>query len=452
MGTEQEASGGGPAPRWTRVGALALVIVTALSVWWFTRPSPPRPPERITIRELPDLEVRLGGLTTTFEVSERSFNLANRNMGLEAQRIFGLSNDVFEGDFTEESGLGPLYSATRCTGCHINNGRSPAPPSGEVTGSLFTALPGNAAARELVGDHFDSFSVSGGAPDGRVRVVWVEHRVRYPDGRTVTLRSPEVTIVDSDPEARLLLRVAPPVIGLGLLEAVPEDVLAEASDPDDIDGDGISGRLRMVNDPVSGEVVPGRFGWRASTPSVVVQAATAFANDMGIMTSPLVGPDRAEVDDGTLELAAFYARGLAVPARRNPDDPRSRRGAAVFEAIGCASCHTPNLRTGDVEMASVSGQSIWPYTDLLVHDMGAALAAPPLETGVEAGEWRTPPLWGLGLNSLVNGVTTLLHDGRARSVEEAILWHGGEGAASRERFMALAGEDRADLLVFLADL
>ncbi len=438
--------------------ALGLVLIVATGIWWLTRPDEPAVPTAptasvaIPVVELPDLEVRLGGMTTTFEISERSFNLSNRNMGLEAQRTFGDSNDVFEGDFTTDQGLGPRYSATRCTGCHINNGRSPVPDSGIVDGSLFTALPADVPTRELIGDHFDSFSVAGSHPDGRVLVTWEESSVEYPDGRTVTLRSPVVTIADTDPEARLLLRVAPPVIGLGLLEAVPEDELIAASDPDDLDGDGISGRVRMVVDLRTGEPVAGRFGWRATTPSVLAQAAAAFANDMGILSSPLVGPDEAEIDDGTLELAAFYARGLAVPARRKTDDPDVRRGAAIFESVGCASCHTPNLRTGNVEMASVSAQSIWPYTDLLVHDMGEGLAAPTFQSGIEPGEWRTPPLWGLGLNSLVNGVTTLLHDGRARSIEEAILWHGGEGERARSAFMALVPGDRPDHLEFLENL
>ncbi len=428
------------------------VLLAAVVTWWLTRPTEPPAAGRAEVGELPVLEVRLGGMTTTFEISERSFNLSNRNMGLESQRRFGESNDVFEGDFTVDQGLGPLYSATRCTGCHVNNGRSPVPPAGVVSGPLLTALPADTATRELIGAHFDSFSLSGSDPDGRARVEWVEHTVEYPDGTRVALRSPVVTIVGTEPPARLLLRVAPPVIGLGLLEAVPSELLEALADPGDDDGDGISGRMRLVKDPATGDLTPGRFGWRASTPTVVAQAAAAFANDMGILTSPLVGSARAELDDETLRLAAFYAEGLAVPARRNAEDPGVRRGAALFEAIGCASCHTPNLTTGDVEMASVSNQSIWPYTDLLLHDMGEDLAAPTFQTGVGSGEWRTPPLWGLGLNSLVNGVTTLLHDGRARSTEEAILWHGGEGEESRNRFMALVVEDRADLLSFLDSL
>ena len=252
-------------------------------------------------------------------------------------------------------------------------------------------------------------------------------------------------------ESTAEVRVAPAVIGMGLLEAIdPADIEALA-DPDDEDGDGISGRVHYVTDPETGEVVVGRFGWQAAQATVLSQTSSAFENDLEILTPLLSGP-AAEIDEATAELASFYAEGLAVPARRDGADPDSIAGAATFESIGCASCHTPTFTTADVQLAPLSKQIIWPYTDLLLHDMGVDLASDHTQGEAARTEWRTPPLWGLGLHGTVNGDTTLLHDGRARNVHEAIVWHGGEAAAIRDAYLDLSDEERAELLIFLSNL
>jgi CxxC motif-containing protein (DUF1111 family) len=262
-------------------------------------------------------------------------------------------------------------------------------------------------------------------------------------------------------------RIAPAVFGVGLLEGVPAAAIEAAADPDDEDGDGISGRVNHVLDPVTGERVLGRFGWKANVPSVRAQNAGAFAGDIGITSTVFprqsCTPAQAEcsaqptggdpeVDDAKLDQVTFYTRTLAVPARRAVAQAATRDGQRTFDELGCASCHTPEQRTGASDVAALSEQVIRPYTDLLLHDMGAGLGDGRPDGEATGREWRTPPLWGIGLVETVNGHTRFLHDGRARNLLEAILWHGGEAAESRDRFAQLSADDRADLLAFLESL
>jgi CxxC motif-containing protein (DUF1111 family) len=266
-------------------------------------------------------------------------------------------------------------------------------------------------------------------------------------------------------------RLAQPLLGLGLLEAIPEADILALADPDDADGDGISGRANRVWDPESQQMQLGRFGHKASQATVLAQTATAFNEDIGI-TSPLLpeencgvqqplcqqapsGRDKSgfEIDEQRLRLAAFFTRHIAVPAARGWGDAAVERGREQFFAAGCASCHTPGHTTGEVAGdASLSGQRIWPYTDLLLHDMGEGLADGRPVFAASGREWRTPPLWGLGLAEQVNGNRRFLHDGRARNLLEAILWHGGEALAAREAVRQLDADDRRDLIRFLASL
>ncbi|HYC78096.1 MAG TPA: di-heme oxidoredictase family protein, partial [Planctomycetota bacterium] len=264
-------------------------------------------------------------------------------------------------------------------------------------------------------------------------------------------------------------RVAPALIGLGLLEAIPESVLARRADPDDRDGDGISGRVHWLGD--GAERRAGRFGWKATQPTVELQTAAAFVHDMGV-TSPRfpleppgdggdpVSPRNAtsgeatpEIDAGKLDRVVFYTRMLAVPAARDAAVPEVRRGAARFESFGCAACHTPSVETGDDAIHPAYRRvRIRPYTDLLLHDLGPDLADEKTDGDARPSEWRTPPLWGVGLTSTVSGHTRFLHDGRARNLAEAVLWHGGEAEAARERFRRAEKSDRAALLRFLESL
>ena len=261
-------------------------------------------------------------------------------------------------------------------------------------------------------------------------------------------------------------RVAPVVFGLGLLEAVPaQDILLRA-DPRDRNRDGVSGRVNLVFDAVRRRTVVGRFGWKANTPSLLQQTAGAYNGDMGVTSSifpsescegqvpnPECQLHSPEVDDATVDAVAFYTQTLAVPARRNLDDPTATKGEFLFYVAGCAGCHTPTLRTGTLPgVPEVSNQVIHPYTDLLVHDLGDGLADNRPDFQASGREWRTPPLWGIGLVQTVNGHTNFLHDGRARNLLEAVLWHGGEAAGARERVRRFSASERAALVTFLESL
>ena len=310
-------------------------------------------------------------------------------------------------------------------------------------------------------------------PEGRVAVTYEEMPGTYGDGEPYSLRKPTYTFTDlrygpMHPETRLSPRVAPAMVGLGLLEAVPAAALLALADPDDADGDGISGRANRVWDKARRQTVPGRFGWKANQPSVAQQVAGAFLGDIGITSSlfpdencpPVAVACRQALNGGSPELSdallghvVFYSRTLAVPARRGVQQADVRRGRQLFDAAQCGACHTPTLRTGAVpDLPDLSAQVIHPYTDLLLHDMGAGLADGRPDFEATGSEWRTPPLWGIGLVETVNRHTYFLHDGRARNLAEAILWHGGEAEASKEYFRRLPRADREALLQFLRSL
>jgi CxxC motif-containing protein (DUF1111 family) len=300
------------------------------------------------------------------------------------------------------------------------------------------------------------------------------------DGTVVSLRHPTYSIDGLKygplhPGTMLSPRIAPPMIGVGLLEAIPEEHIRAHADPDDKDKDGISGRAAEVWSVEGNKVALGRFGWKAGKASVREQAASAFAGDMGL-SSPLAptpsgdctqaqpvclnAPNGNTERDGGFEVSpklfdhvVFYSQNLAVPPRRNFNDPEVNRGKALFYALGCQSCHTPSFTTGAVkDQPHLSNQKIWPYADLLLHDMGEGLADNRPEGGADGREWRTPPLWGIGLTKLVSGHTLFLHDGRARNLEEAILWHGGEAQAARDGYAALPKADREALIKFVESL
>jgi CxxC motif-containing protein (DUF1111 family) len=263
-------------------------------------------------------------------------------------------------------------------------------------------------------------------------------------------------------------RVAPATIGMGLLEAIPDSRLEGLADPNDEDDDGVSGKINRVWDVVERRTRIGRFGWKAEQPTVRQQSAGAFLGDMGITTDLFdtadCTPSEVEcavaLDGGTpeaprdvLDRVELYMRLVAVPARNGADDPDVLAGRAIFSDIGCAACHVPRHVTGDVEgLPEVSAQTIFPYTDLLLHDLGLALSDERPSFDAEGTEWRTPPLWGLHYYDAVNGHDRLLHDGRARGVAEAILWHGGEAEPATDRFRALTAAQRAQLVDFVESL
>ena len=258
------------------------------------------------------------------------------------------------------------------------------------------------------------------------------------------------------------------MIGLGLLEAITEEDILAGADPDDADGDGISGRPNMVWDRAQQRSVLGRFGWKAGQPNLNQQNAEAFANDMGL-TSSLIPHDNCttaqtdclaaphggepEVSDNILASVLFYSRNLGVPARRDVDSPDVLKGKSLFHQAGCQKCHTPSFTTSaDAAEPELASQLIRPYTDLLLHDMGDGLADGREEFLANGREWRTAPLWGIGLTQTVNGHTQFLHDGRARNLLEAILWHGGEAEAAKQQVLRFDSDERAALLAFLNSL
>jgi CxxC motif-containing protein (DUF1111 family) len=422
-----------------------------------------------------------GGATTHFNATSQAFMLPAPNLDDLAEHFAG--DQAFEAIFvsapaTVNGGLGPIFNNTACTHCHVSNGRGRPPEPGQPLESMLLRLsvpgphPDGSAAPAPVpgyGGQLADKAVFGVQPEARVELTWQSVPGSFADGTGYTLLTPTYTVVDgyTDLPTDLLVspRVAPPVFGAGLLEAIPEQTLLDLADPGDLDGDGVSGRPNLVLDMLSGQYRVGRFGWKAGQPTLVQQAAAAYANDMGI-TNPLFPvetmagqpqhdglPDDPEIDMATLEAAAFYTRTLAVPARRDVNDTQNRQGERLFEQVGCAACHLPELATGEFPgVPSVSNQVIRPYTDLLLHDMGPELADGRPEFEADGQEWKTPPLWGLGLTGMVSGHTRLLHDGRARSIEEAILWHGGEGDGSREAFRRLSAAERQALLAFLESL
>lgn len=437
-----------------------------------------------------DYELRPGGAATMFgPFNQDAFSAPSANMSFARRADFSVGNGVFRklwvsapSSTTSSDGLGPLFNARGCQSCHLKDGRGHPPPAGrdDPAASMVMALSlPSGAPVPVYGHQFQTLGVAGIPAEGQVRLTYSEVPVRFDDGTAVTLLAPNWRLVNLrygalPPETVISPRVAPQMIGMGLLEAIPEADILAGADLEDRDGDGISGRVRQVRDLESGRIVHARFGWKSSTPSVAVQSATAFSNDMGIASPLLPQPygDCTEAqaacraaphggDDGTtleigkklFDLVVFYAQNLAVPARRGLDDPKVLAGKKLFYDSGCASCHMPKFVTRRLaDRPEQSFQLIWPYTDLLLHDMGEGLADRRVDGAIADREWRTPPLWGIGLTKDVNGHTRFLHDGRARNLMEAVLWHGGEAEAARKRVLAMSKEERETLIAFLESL
>jgi len=362
--------------------------------------------------------------------------------------------------------LGPLFNNDSCFGCHAGNGRglSQIGPDKPVSQALVRVsmtigtpdVPGGPVSVPGYGTQLQDHSVAG-VPEVNVLLTWITHVETFGDGSTIELREPRTDIRKPDgtflPQGtEYSYRQAPAVFGLGLLEAVPDDALIALEDPFDADGDGISGRVNKVWDVDTSSTVVGRFGHKASQPSLRLQTAGAFANDIGLSNKvfPDVG-DQRDVSDDQFDQVVFFVQTLSVPAA-GKRDASALRGRDLFHQVGCATCHVPTLETGDSPIAVLAHQTIHPYTDLLLHDMGDSLSDARDDFMAQGTEWRTPPLWGLGLVRIVSPDATFLHDGRARTPEEAILWHGGEAATAREAFRGMVKTDRDALIAFLSSL
>jgi CxxC motif-containing protein (DUF1111 family) len=426
-----------------------------------------------------------GGDATISSTGSDAFAQSVPGLSDADRSTFAIGNNFFNDNWvtapssTEgRDGLGPLFNAQSCSSCHFKDGRGqpPTSPDDPVRGLLLrisvVGPDGRPVPHPVLGDQLQDRAIHGLEPEGRIVITTTDHVGHYADGTRYTLAAPTYEVVGADgvplgPEVQVSPRLAPPVFGVGLLEAVPTQDVVASADPHDRDHDGISGKANMVVDPTSGKELLGRFGWKAAVPSVRAQNAGAFAGDIGITSSVrpgqpctsaqpacLAAPSGGEPElaDRKLDQVTFYTRTLAVPARRDVGQADTSDGQATFTSLGCSSCHSPELRTGPADVAPLANQTIRPYTDLLVHDMGPALADDRPDGLATGREWRTPPLWGIGLVETVDGHTRFLHDGRARNLTEAILWHGGEATKARDGFRELTKAQRADLLAFLESL
>lgn len=423
-------------------------------------------------------EYKAGGSTTVSGVYSQIFQQPSGNLdaqGIEAH-LEGDAN--FEAVFvtapaTVQGGLGPLFNQNSCASCHIRNGRAVFPSSANDLGGLLIRLsiPGENALGEPLaipgfGGQLQTKAVWGETPEAQLSLSFMDEVVHYLDNSEVMLRKPVFSIQNPytafPAEGLLSPRIAPPVFGLGLLEAIAEADIVSNADEHDTNGDGISGRPNYVWDYQTNQTALGKFGWKAGQPNLLQQTAAAYNGDIGITTplfsaenclgQPQCDPlaDDPEIDFATLKSAAFYTQSLAVPAPRNLEDAAVQQGKELFHRLQCATCHVPSFTTGQhPEYNFLSHQKIYPYSDLLLHDMGEGLADNRPDHLANGREWRTPPLWGIGLTLTVSGNTHFLHDGRARNLEEAILWHGGEAATAREGFRKLTAKDRAAVLAFL---
>ena len=442
-----------------------------------------------------------GAATVRPRATTDAFSQPSANLTPAEVADFNLGNGLFTkiwvaapASTRASDGLGPLYNARSCQTCHVKDGRGHPPLNAKdkaVSIFLRLSVPDPAPADNGIADYLASlpdpvygnqlqdFAGPGQGAEYHLGVSYAEIAVPLAGGESASLRAPTYRADDLGygplaQGAMLSPRMAPPMIGLGLLEAIPAaDILAHA-DPDDANHDGISGRPNIGISAAFGTPMLGRFGLKAGQPTVREQSAAAFSGDMGL-SSPLhpegwgdctamqdacrSAPDGASATDGLevpakgMDLVTFYARNLGVPGRRDAADPQVLRGKAVFYQAGCPACHIAKFVTGRLQDGSAqSFQLIWPFSDLLLHDMGEGLADHRPEGRATGTEWRTAPLWGIGLTETVAGTGFYLHDGRARSLLEAILWHGGEAEAARDQVVAMPPADRAALIRYLGSL
>ena len=449
-------------------------------------------------------EVRPGGAATVFKkINRDSFSHPSANMEFEDELDFRVGNGIFRkiwvsapSSTKSSDGLGPIFNARACQRCHLKDGRGRPPEAGERASSMLIRLsipPQNSVDKDALrssrissfpdpvyGGQLQNFSIQGVPAEGDITIHYTTRTVELSGGEIVELREPtyEISNLKYGPfhdDVMISPRVAPPVIGMGLLEAIPEvDILAHV-DVDDLDENGISGKPNWVWSDEFNKVMLGRFGWKAGQPTISQQAAGAFLGDIGISTplySKVYGDctsaqvkcrnaphgdspagDGIEADTQMFDLVNFYTRNLAVPARRNVDDSQVLNGKRLFYESNCIACHVPKYVTARETIGpEQSFQLIWPYSDMLLHDMGEGLADNSSEGAANGREWRTPPLWGIGLTETVSGHTLFLHDGRARNLLEAIIWHGGEAEESKNRVVNMTKDERQALLAFLGSL
>lgn len=439
-----------------------------------------------------------GGATAKLERFDRNaFASGSGNLDRDGRFRFAIGNTAFRKMFVPapaetnaNDGLGPLFNARSCESCHVRDGRGHPPTSGVAEGAATSlairiSVPGASSKRPAppeptYGLQLQDAAIPGHRAEGRVKLGYHETTLKLAGGEVVSLRKPIYEIVDLAygplaADVRLSPRIAQQMIGLGLLEMVDEKDILALEDRSDINGDGISGRANRVWSVERQALMVGRLGHKAAMPSLRQQISEALFADMGLSNSLRPNPggdcttaqskcqgapnghtgrdDGFEVSNKLLDLLTFYSRNVAVPPRRLPNSADAIAGRKLFYVVGCSGCHRPSFTTrAGTGPVHLRGQVIWPFTDLLLHDMGPGLSDNRKEWMANGQEWRTAPLWGVGLTRLVSGHTQLLHDGRARNLTEAILWHGGEAQRARDRFAQLSKADRARLLAYVRSL
>ncbi len=446
-----------------------------------------------------------GGPTTVWANGKNAFSFPAANLTDEERTRFAIGNSFFKRNWVQapastkvRDGLGPHFISRSCGGCHVLDGRGQPPEfkkglvdHDQPTQMLIRlSVPGKPASHDGVvpeptyGDQFNNAAIEGVKPEGEVVIRRTPVHGRFADGTRYTLQQPRYGFKNLGygpmaPDVMLSPRVPPQLMGIGLIEAIPEaDVLANAAAQAAAPGP-IKGQANRVWDAPSQQMVLGRFGWKANTGTIAHQSAGAFRGDIGI-TSPWA-PEEActpaqtdclavergghgdahEIDRATLEDVVFYQAVLAPAARRKPNDALVLKGQALFAQAQCAVCHRPSYTTGQPPLAqafprlsspALVGHTIHPYTDLLLHDMGVALADGRPDFAANGRQWKTPPLWGIGLVKDVNSHQRLLHDGRANGVLEAVLWHGGEAEGAKQRVLNMNKAERAALVKFVESL
>lgn len=442
-----------------------------------------------TYQLIPEADEQYSGgkNATSFNVSEEAFGFFSSHLTAEQQSDFGIGNSFFRQSWvaapasaTARDGLGPFYNAISCSSCHFKDGRGRPPMyNGELGTGLLLRLNvpqmdahGGYLPETTYGNQLQDVAILGQDKEGEYTISYQYFYETYADGTQVELRKPIYTIVNLNYGAlagsvSVSPRIANQMVGMGLLEAIPEATLLGYQDVSDANGDGISGKANYVFDVASQTTKMGRFGWKANQPNVKQQVAGAFSGDIGITSSlfpneniptgyngaSIPNGGTPEITDETLDKVVLYSSSLSVPARRNYESQNVLEGKEIFNSIECAKCHIPKMTTSSTYyIEAFRNQVIRPYTDLLLHDMGTELADNAPDYLADGNEWRTPPLWGIGLISTVNNHTYLLHDGRARNVEEAILWHGGEAATAKTNFKNLSQAERQKVIDFINSL
>ncbi|MCK6264112.1 c-type cytochrome [Vibrio sp. ZSDE26] len=440
-------------------------------------------------------DIKSGGDTSVKKEGPNAYSMPANNLPMLNRLDFSVGNSFFRNPWVQapastdaRDGLGPLFNTNGCQNCHIKDGRGHPPEENDqhaVSMLVRLSIPAMTDEQKKAyikdgvipeptyGGQLQDFALQDQTPEGQIKIRYTDVPVTFTDGTTVVLRKPDLEIVDlgygeMHPDTQFSARIAPPMIGLGLLESIPDATLELWVKENAATDDGVLGKTNKVWDVEKNGFSIGRFGWKAGQPNLMQQNAAAFNGDVGLtsrlfpnenctsvqtLCDDLPNGGDPEVSDNILDFVEFYSQHLAVPIRRNTQDPQVKLGQALFQSAGCESCHRTNVKTAKREdLPALSEQIIHPYTDLLLHDMGEGLADNRPEYLADGQEWRTAPLWGIGYTEEVNGHTNFLHDGRARNLMEAVLWHGGEAENAKQNVLAFSESEREALITYLNSL